>query len=159
MGDEVYGVKPPSPRQLVAERMAELVVELGLTEPYGGTVGKSETNRFWFVGFSKPANLDGQITVFSDEYITVSWTTRYLDMPHQDRMVFDNVEFAVMFMKLAFGPDRNAKEALGIPQRVPKRAKKKEAPAVEPAPESVIPESFDGDFFQPLGEGDDGQND
>lgn len=155
MGDD-YGTPKPSPRQVVAQDIADLISELELDQPVGGMLGKAETNRFWYVTFSKPVNLDGQVSIFSEEYITVSWTTRFLDMPHEGRMVFDNAELAKLFLRLAFGPNRDASNAMRIPQRVGKREAKRLAKEVEDRKAgleasaevaSPIPSKFDEDFF------------
>lgn len=140
-----YGTKQPSPREMVAREMAETIIELGLTKPLGGEVQKAETNRFWFVLFSLPANLDGQVTVFSDQYIRVTWTTRFQDLPHEGKMQFDNVEFAKMFMRLAF-VQHKGDEAMALPQWQPKRKPKPKQPESDPQP-SNVPEEFDEDHF------------
>ena len=64
-----------SPRQQVAELLAETCIFGNLNDSYGVSVTKSEADgkSFWTVLFAKAAILDGVIRVYSPNFIQVKW--------------------------------------------------------------------------------------
>lgn len=89
-------IKPPSKRQLLAEELAQYIVDSGLTNPFGGEVYSDKQH--YTVLFSRPATLDGAVKVYSDKFIQVLWAAG----SHREGRVFETPENAKDFIKYAF---------------------------------------------------------
>jgi len=64
-----------SPRQEVAQNLAETCIFADLNDSYGVSVSKTEENgkAYWGVTFAKARILDGIIRVYSPNFIQVKW--------------------------------------------------------------------------------------
>lgn len=51
---------------------------------------------------SVPRVLDGQINIFGPKFIQVKYETAYQGLPRRGSFVFNSVEKAMLFVKLAF---------------------------------------------------------
>lgn len=63
-----------SEREIVATSIAQVIIEMGMTNPFGGDVKKTtqENGRSYYgVLFSRPATLDGFVRVYSPTFILV----------------------------------------------------------------------------------------
>ena len=149
---EDYRPKPLSPRNLLAARLAEFICENGLAEVYGGEEKRSEDKRYHHIGFSKRRNLDGEIKVFSEEYIVVSYKTTFRDLPGEDRRLYDSEAAVKEFLKLAF-VDLNFRAALAVPQKIVKKRQPKGQSHVQEFPKTIAPDHFGTGI--PSGEPDD----
>jgi hypothetical protein len=67
-----------SERNQVANRLAILIRECGLTNPYGGDVEQNKRSRGkpYTVGFSRPGDLDGQLSIYSPKFIRFKFSAR-----------------------------------------------------------------------------------
>jgi len=65
----------PSPREEVADGLADTCVFGGLNESYGVSKAKGEANgkSFWTITFAKARTLDGVIKVYSPTFIQIKW--------------------------------------------------------------------------------------
>ena len=108
--------KPKSERHLIADRIAQFIVESDLKTPYGGDVSLSKVTRrpCYTVAFSAPRVLDGTVSVYAPKFINVHYLTGYRALPHEDSVVFTSEKDAVNFLRLAFVEGRYD-EALAIP--------------------------------------------
>lgn len=111
--------KPPSARELLAERIAAFISRYNLDNPYGGDVALDRSRQFYNVLFSYPGNLDGVVKVYSPRFIQVKYQTRYLDLPNQDSRIFTSEKNALDFLKAAF-VDLDFEKALAIPAKARK---------------------------------------
>ena len=84
----------------IAERLAKVITDLRLDNPYGGAAHKE--NRAWAVGFSKPGTVDGVVRVFGPRFIQVKYQTSFRDLPRRDSRVFLSEADAANFLELAF---------------------------------------------------------
>jgi len=105
-----------SPREEIANRIAAFIRQENLCNPYGGDVTLSADRRSRSVAFSKPANLDGHVDIYSPNFILISYRTRYHGLPHTDRRIFATEKDAVEFLRLAF-VEYKFDEALDIPTK------------------------------------------
>jgi hypothetical protein len=92
--------KPLSKRANLAQHLASLVTQLHLTSPYGGEAHQQD--KYYSIGFSKAAILDGEIRLYSEKFIQISWQTAIRDLPLKDSLVFETIEHAEKFIELAF---------------------------------------------------------
>lgn len=107
--------KPKSERHKLADRFAEFIIKNGLTQPYGGDVTLSLKGRpHYCVLFCYPRTLDGQIAVYSHNFIVIQYQTGYRNLPSDDRRVYTSEADAMKFLDLAF-VQHKADEALAIP--------------------------------------------
>lgn len=60
-----------SERAQIAERIAETIRELGLTNPFGGDVSRPEGQRYYGILFARPRTLDGLVRVYGPKFILV----------------------------------------------------------------------------------------
>lgn len=97
-------IKPPSARQLLAQRLGEKVSEMQLCSPYGGYQGLSRHGKrpYYAVLFSYPRSLDGVISVYSEKYICINVQTAYRFLPNKFTVVFESEQDAVDFLQAAF---------------------------------------------------------
>jgi hypothetical protein len=67
-----------SERNQVANRLAILLCECGLANPYGGDVKQDKRSRGkpYNVAFSRPGDLDGQLSIYSPKFIRVKFLAR-----------------------------------------------------------------------------------
>jgi len=65
----------PSPREEVADGLAETCVCGGLNDSYGVSLAKTTENgkTYWLVTFAKARTLDGVIRVYSPTFIQIRW--------------------------------------------------------------------------------------
>lgn len=65
----------PSPREDVADNLADTCVFGELNESYGVIKAKDEANgkTFWSITFAKARTLDGVIKVYSPNFIQIKW--------------------------------------------------------------------------------------
>jgi len=111
--------KAPSKRETIQHGLAAFLAGHGLAHAYGVIEGKavSSTGRSCrTLTFCKTRNLDGAIRIFGENWIEISYQTRYLALPRYDRRVFGSVADATEFLRLAFVLG-HYQDALAIPQR------------------------------------------
>jgi hypothetical protein len=89
-----------SPRQELAERIANFICVSNLTLPYGGCVVKE--GKYYSVLFCMPRDLDGEVRVYGPKFIQIRYTTRFGSLPHVDNRVFETEQKAINFLDLAF---------------------------------------------------------
>lgn len=67
-----------SERNQVANRLATFIFECGLTNPYGGDVkqDKRSKGKPYNVAFSRPGDLDGQLSIYSPKFIRFKFLAR-----------------------------------------------------------------------------------
>lgn len=67
-----------SERNQVANRLATFIFECGLTNPYGGNVKQDKRSRGkpYTIGFSRPGDLDGQLSIYSPKFIRFKFLAR-----------------------------------------------------------------------------------
>ena len=108
--------RPISERHLIADRIAQFIIENRLASPYGGDVSLSKVTKrpCYTVAFSAPRVLDGTVSVYAPKFINVHYITGYRALPHEDSVVFTSEEDAVNFLRLAF-VEGKYDEALAIP--------------------------------------------
>lgn len=90
-----------SPRQQVARNLADTCVFGGLTDSYGVNLTKSADAKgmeYWSVTFCKAGTLDGDIRVYSPNFILVTWQTANRSMAHRGREVFRSEYLAKEFL-------------------------------------------------------------
>ena len=83
--------KSISPRQQVAQNLAETCVFGGLNDSYGVSLQKSTDKKgklYWSVLFCKSRILDGVIRIYSPGFILISWETAIRSLPKNDSKVF-----------------------------------------------------------------------
>lgn len=110
--------KPPSERQLIAQRIATFIIENRLANPFGGDVHQStdKKGRPYTVLFSVPRVLDGLVTVYGPKFILIN-TQGGLSLG--DGSVFESEADALKFMRLAF-VDLKRDEAADVPTKAPR---------------------------------------
>lgn len=94
-----------SPRQQVAENLAETCMFGGLNESYGVNIAKGTSNSgkdYWGVTFAKARVLDGSIEVYSPNFIVVKWQTSFRDMAAKGRELFKSESAAKSFITANF---------------------------------------------------------
>lgn len=89
-----------SARQELAQRIANFIIQHGMTIPYGGDVIKSGNH--YTILFSKAAVLDGSVDVYSSKFIRVVYLTQYRAMPQRGGPVFESETAALDFLNKAF---------------------------------------------------------
>jgi hypothetical protein len=97
-----------SPRQQVARNLSDTCVFGGLTDSYGVNVTKTKDGKgkeYWSVSFCKARVLDGEIRVYSPNFILVSWQTAYRDMAAKGNEVFRSELLAKEFLMKHFIKD------------------------------------------------------
>lgn len=89
-----------SPRQQIAEELAETCVFGSLNDSYGVSVAKSVdgAKTFWLVTFAKAAILDGLIRVYSPTFIQVKWQGK----PGKGSEIFKSQAAAKAFLTSKF---------------------------------------------------------
>lgn len=93
-------IETMSPRQEVAQNLADTCVFGGLNDSYGVSVTKSEEKgkTFWSVTFAKARILDGVIKVYSPKFILVKWRAAICDLPAHGQEVFRSEADAKSFL-------------------------------------------------------------
>jgi hypothetical protein len=107
-----------SERNEVANRIAAKISEWNLCEVYGGDV-KQDTERKgkpYIVGFSTRRFVDGEVSVFSPNFIHVKYETGIRELPHRDNIVFGSENKALDFIRLAF-VESKFEEALKVQRK------------------------------------------
>jgi hypothetical protein len=91
-------------RHSVAEEIAESCRFGDLNDSYGVLVSKGEANgkSFWSVTFCKAVNLDGEVRIYSPNFILIKWTTRYKHLPKNGSQKFSDVDSAKLFIQKNF---------------------------------------------------------
>jgi len=80
-----------SPRQQVAQNLAETCIFGGLDDSYGVSMVKATDKKgkpHWSVLFCKARILDGVIRVYSPGFIMISWQTAIRNLPSKGMQVF-----------------------------------------------------------------------
>jgi hypothetical protein len=101
-------VEAISPRQQVARNLADTCVFGGLTDSYGVNVTKSADGKgkeYWSVTFCKARVLDGEIRVYSPNFILITWQTAFRTMAPRGREVFRSEYTAKEFLVKNFIKD------------------------------------------------------
>ena len=106
--------KNKSERAMLADRLAEFIVENNLCEVYGGDAGLGGKGRYRTIGFSHKGTLDGELRVYSPKFIWVRYETAYRDLPKEDTRVFESEKNAVDFLTHAF-VTHSASDAHDVP--------------------------------------------
>lgn len=94
-----------SPRQQVAQNLADTCVFGGLNDSYGVNIAKSKSasgKEYWGVTFAKAAILDGLIEIYSPNFIVVVWATGFRDMAAKGRELFKSEAAAKTFITKNF---------------------------------------------------------
>ena len=92
----------PSPRAQAAEQIAQFILDNDLCHIYGGESELSGDKRYRSIGFSRRANLDGHVRVYSPTFILVFWLTRYQTVEPEGSRKFRSSEHAIAFLCDAF---------------------------------------------------------
>lgn len=97
-------IKKPSPREMIANRIARFIKVNKLDNPFGGDVTLFRGGKMpcYTVAFSKPRVLDGVVSVYSPTFIQVRYQTGYRALPSNGSLVFTSEANAVKFLLLAF---------------------------------------------------------
>lgn len=120
--------KPKSPRHLVADRLAAIVVEGSMASPYGGDVGLTTAPSTeggppgrprYAIGFSRPRYLDGVVEVYSPKFIFVRADGRHAPNGHFEG-VFESEENAAKFLRFMTQIDLQA--AAEVPTKPPRQS-------------------------------------
>ena len=85
--------------------IAQKIRDLELCTPVGGDLTRTRSGGrrpFYCVRFSKPANLDGTVSIYGHKLILVEYLTRYDVVAHRDRHVFKKVDDVTEFLQAAF---------------------------------------------------------
>ncbi len=87
-----------SERNQVANRLAAFIFESGLTNPYGGDVeqDKRSKGKPYNVAFSRPGDLDGQLSIYSPKFIRFKFLAR---SQGQQSFVVESEENAIEVIK------------------------------------------------------------
>lgn len=98
-------------RRAIAEKIADLISDKGLTQPFGGEVyhGNSEGRTYHGVTFAIPRLLDGEVRVYGPNFILI----RSRGPAELPLVVFDEVDNACEFIDLAWVQHRGT-EAMQI---------------------------------------------
>lgn len=94
-----------SPRQQVAQNLAETCIFGNLNDSYGVSVEKSTDQKgktHWSVLFCKARVLDGVIRVYSPGFIMVTWQTGVRDLPSKGKEIFRSESAAKEFIVSTF---------------------------------------------------------
>lgn len=93
-----------SPREQVAQNIADTCVFGGLNDSYGVMKEKETSNgkTYWSVTFCKARILDGVIRVYSPKFIMVKWMTAIRTLPHRGQEVFHSEEAVKTFLIKSF---------------------------------------------------------
>lgn len=107
-----------SPRSLAFSAIKDFLHDPDnrLNEVMGCLEGISRDKRYRYITFSHARTLDGEVRVYGPKYIMIRWQTAYRNLPHEDTLVFDSVDNALDFLRLAF-VEHDADTALAIPTR------------------------------------------
>lgn len=79
-----------SPRQQVAQNLADTCIFGGLNDSYGVSVERAKDQKgkeHWSVLFCKARITDGVIRVYSPGFILITWQTAIRDLPRNGRQV------------------------------------------------------------------------
>lgn len=101
-----------SARAELQERIAAFMSENGLFDFIGET-GQSENRRYRFILFGVRRVLDGDVKIFSEKFLQISYATAYHHLPRQDSRVFQSEADLLEFLKLAFVDKTDA--AMDVP--------------------------------------------
>jgi hypothetical protein len=82
----------------VAQRIADFIDEHGLARVFGGEVAQSGDKKYYSIGFSLPATLDGTVRVYSPKFILVEFAGRH----GNGRSVFDSPENVLAYLMARF---------------------------------------------------------
>ena len=93
-------IEAMSPRQQVAQNLADTCVFGGLNEVYGVSVDRQEQKgkKFWGITFCKARVLDGHISVYSPNFILIRWQTKFRHLPAAGQEVFKSEDAAKQFL-------------------------------------------------------------
>ena len=106
-----------SARSEAADQIAIKLTDLGLNEVYGCIAGLR--GRFYDITFCKSSVTDGSIHYYSDKFVQVKWQTGIRAMQRNGSAVFDTVDNALDFVRLAFA-EYDTEAAFNIPQKASK---------------------------------------
>jgi len=111
-------LKKPSPREMIANRIARFININKINSPFGGDVTLFRGGKMphYLVAFSKPRVLDGTVSVYSPTFIQVRFNTSYRALPASDSRVFGSEANAIKFLKLAF-VDLKFDDAMEVPTK------------------------------------------
>lgn len=92
-----------SPREEVAESLADTCIFGNLNDSYGVTKGRGSSagKSFWLVTFAVGGTLDGIIRVYSPAFIQIKWEgsrARVSGLPFGGSEIFRSVEAARTFL-------------------------------------------------------------
>jgi hypothetical protein len=99
----------------ITDQFEEFLTDNGLDDAYG--IVRTEGSKFHGLTFCKARNLDGSVRVYGPKFILVEYRTRYGDLPNHERVVFESVENAMDFIRLAF-VEYKFDEAMDVPRRL-----------------------------------------
>jgi hypothetical protein len=106
-----------SERSDLAGRLATIIVEGRMCNPFGGEVTRSADKRSYQVLFAKPRVLDGLVTVYSAKFILIQ-----TDGPMaQLNAVYESEEAATAVLRALVACE--VSKAYAVPTRAPRAAK------------------------------------
>ena len=91
-------------RKILANDMEQFLIENDLNEVYGTDVNKRTANgkTFYSVIFCKARATDGEVRIYSPNFIQVRWQTQVRRLPHQGSIIAKSVTEAKDFIKNNF---------------------------------------------------------
>lgn len=115
-------------RQDILNEIAEFIGDNDLAQVYGcitsAVEGKYKGAVICYTAtFCKARILDGEVKVYNDKKIEVTYQTGIRDLPRHGKHVFDSKERAIEFLQKAF-VERDTEAALAIPEK-PVRASRR----------------------------------
>lgn len=104
-----------SSRKQIVQEILDFTINNDLCQPYGGAYEKDSNH--YVIPFCQPRNLDGFVRVYSENFIQISYHSRYTNLEGGNgQKVFDSKENAINFLTAAF-VEYNADKALDIPTK------------------------------------------
>ena len=148
---EDYAPIPISERHQAAIDLASMIEDWKLCDqPNRKGVFQSPDKRYRYVDFCVGRVLMGRVMIYSPGWVHVSYRADLPGLPRDDSRVFESVEDAAVFMRLAFVTG-DPQAALKIRQRQPKEKTTKAPVQTTPPPASVnkegVPHTFDEDYL------------
>jgi len=102
-------------REELQQIFSDFIVDNNLCGVYSGS-DISTDKKYRYVLISVPRVLDGEVRIYSEKYILVSYQTAYRTLPHKDDRVYECANDALNFLKFAF-VDYDFDKALNIPTK------------------------------------------
>jgi len=91
----------PSLREEVAQNLLDTCVCGGLDQVYGANKSRATDAKgkaYWSVSFCRARILDGEIKVYAENFIVISWQTAIRDLPSTGKQRFHSETAAKEFL-------------------------------------------------------------